>query len=99
MNKKLRVSQLWYSPEQYDEVKSMMDDAHLLPDAYRFWKEGAEQREEQARSGGAFVIRVPFDPAEFRSFCAYFGFPLNAESRVKLAIVKSNELYRDKDAH
>lgn len=91
MNKKLRVSQCWYTPDQYDEIKSMMEDGHLLPVRYTHWLEGAEQREEQARSRGAEAVRVPFDPAEFRRFCGHFGIPLNADSRAKFAIIKSQE--------
>lgn len=99
MNKKLRASQLWYSPEQYNEVKSMMDDSDLLPGAYSLWKEGAEQREKQASRNGALVIRVPFDPEEFRSFCAHFHLSFNADARVKFSIIKAREKDCDSGTH
>lgn len=95
MNKKIRVSQCWYFPEQYEEIKSMMEDENLLPDSYAHWKEGVEQREDQARSRGAVVVRVPFDPAEFRRFCAHFGVPLNADTRAKFATLKSAQDRKD----
>ncbi len=91
MNKKVRVSQCWYCLEQYDEIKSMMEDGNLLPEKYSHWLEGAEQREEQVRSRGAEAVRVPFDPAEFRSFCAHFRVPLNADSRANFAAIKSSK--------
>lgn len=92
MNKKFRVAQLWYSPEQYAEVKTMMEDADLLPDAYALWREGAEQREEQARRGGALVVRVPFDPAEFRRFCAHRKIPLDTKARQQLAAIVAAQM-------
>lgn len=97
MNGKTNAAQCWYAPEQYDEIKAMMEDGHLLPPAYAHWKEGAEQREEQARGRGAAPVRVPFDPAEFRRFCAHFRVPLNSDSRAKFAAIKSTQ--NRKDAH
>lgn len=91
MNKKVKVAQCWYSSEQYDEIKTIMEDGHLLPALYSHWLEGAEQREDQARSRGADVVRVPFDPAEFRRFCAHFSVPLNADTRAKFATLKSSQ--------
>ena len=97
MNSKINIAQCWYSPEQYSEIKAMMEDGNLLPEPYAFWKEGAEQREDQARRGGANPVRVPFDLAEFRRFCAHFGVPLNADTRAKFAALKSSQ--ENKGAH
>lgn len=96
MNRKINAAQCWYAPEQYDEIKAMMEDGHLLPLAYADWKAGAEQREQQARSHGAAPVRVPFDPAEFRRFCTHFRVPLNTESRQKYAALKAQN---SADAH
>ena len=87
----LRVAQCWYSAEDYADIKAAMEDGHLLPVLYAHWLEGAEQREEQARANGATVVRVPFDLAEFRRFCAHFRVSLNADTRAKFAAIKSSQ--------
>lgn len=83
-----RVGQCWYSATDYDQVKAAMEDGHRLPSRYDEWLAGTEQRENQARSAGATPVRVAFDLAEFRRFCAYFSVPLNSESRSKFAAIK-----------
>lgn len=91
----VRAAQCWYTPENYVEVKAMMEDGHLLPERHAHWQDGAEQREEQARSNGAVTVRVAFDPAEFRRFCLHFGVPLNADSRAKFAALKASHEHTD----
>lgn len=95
MKKPAIAAQCWYSADQYAEIKAMMEDGHLLPERYAHWREGAEQREEQARRHGATVVRVPFDPAEFRRFCLHFGVPINSDSRMKFAALKAAQDARD----
>lgn len=93
--KKLVAAQLWYTPEQYPEVKAMMEDGHLLPGLHAQWLEGAEQREEQVRGKGGVAVRVPFDPAEFRSFCSHFRVALDTKSRSHFAALKAQHMQRD----
>lgn len=83
-----RVGQCWYSATDYDQIKAAMEDGHRLPSRYEEWLAGAEQRENQARSAGTTPVRVAFDLAEFKRFCAHFGVPLNSDSRVKFAAIK-----------
>ncbi|WP_089340601.1 hypothetical protein [Burkholderia singularis] len=84
-----RVAQCWYSAAEYSEIKSVMDDGHKLPARYEDWRAGAEQREDQVRRAGGTPVRIAFDLAEFRRFCAHFRAPLNADTRSKFAALKS----------
>ncbi|MGQ7905010.1 hypothetical protein [Burkholderia sp. BC1] len=84
-----RIAQCWYSATEYDQIKSVMDDGHKLPSRYEDWRAGAEQREDQVRRAGGTPVRIAFDLAEFRRFCAHFRVPLDADTRSKFAALKS----------
>ena len=84
-----RVAQCWYSATEYSEIKSVMEDGHKLPRRYEDWRAGAEQREDQVRRAGGTPVRIAFDLAEFRRFCAHFRAPLDADTRSKFAAIKS----------
>lgn len=94
-----RVAQCWYAVADYDEIKAVMEDGYKLPRIYAHWLEGAEQREEQVRRDGGYPVRVTFDIAEFKRFCAHFGVPLNADSRSKFAALKSAHMHTASSAH
>jgi len=85
----MRVGQCWYSAGEYDQIKAGMEDGHKLPARHEDWRAGAEQREDQVRRAGGTPVRVAFDLAEFRRFCAHFRVPLNSESRQKFAAIKA----------
>lgn len=84
-----RVAQCWYSAGDYEEIKSVMEDGHLLPRLYAHWLEGAEQREQQVRAASGVPVRVAFDLAEFLRFCRHFGIAINTEARQKFAAIKA----------
>ena len=94
-----RAAQCWYSPGDYEEIKAAMEDGHKLPVLHAHWLEGAEQREDQIRAHGGVPVRVPFDLAEFRRFCAHFRVPLNSETRSKFAALKSAQDREDSSSH
>ncbi|WP_186079316.1 hypothetical protein [Burkholderia gladioli] len=83
-----RAAQCWYSAVEYEQIKAAMEDGHQLPALYEDWKAGAEQREDQVRRAGGTPVRIAFDLAEFRRFCAHFRVPLNSETRTKFAVLK-----------
>jgi hypothetical protein len=85
----LRIGQCWYSAGDYEEIKSAMEDGHKLPTRHEDWLAGAEQREDQVRRAGGTPVRIAFDLAEFRRFCAHFRTPLNADTRAKFASIKT----------
>lgn len=99
MNKQPIAAQCWYASEDYAEIKAAMEDGHRLPGAYAHWLEGAEQREEQARRNGAVPVRVPFDLAEFRRFCAHFRVAVDTNARQKFAAIKAAQAHSDSSSH
>ncbi|MNL29792.1 hypothetical protein D3C87_1514910 [compost metagenome] len=66
-----------------------MEDGHNLPSRYVDWLAGAEQREQQVQRDGGTPVRVPFDLAEFKRFCAHFRLPVNTKARQQFAALKS----------
>ena len=94
-----RVAQCWYSAGDYEEIKAAMEDGHQLPREYADWLEGAEDREQHVRRQDGTPVRVPFDLAEFKRFCAHFGVPLNTETRSKFAAMKAEHLHRQSSSH
>lgn len=75
----------WYTLENFDRVKTVMEDAHLLPQVYSLWRLKAEQAERQLRRQGYLVVRAHLDPDEFVAWCRARGLNVNAKARTEFA--------------
>lgn len=75
----------WYTLEDYERIKTMMEDGHLLPHVYSLWRLKAEQTERQLRRQGQLVVRAALRPDEFAAWCAARGLNVNAQARMQFA--------------
>jgi hypothetical protein len=75
----------WYELEDYERVKVVMADGHLLPDIYSVWRLKAEQIERQLRRQGHRTVRAPLRADEFAAWCAARGHNVDAKGRTEYA--------------
>lgn len=75
------VGMVWYSLEDFDEIKAMMEDGHKLHRTYTEWRLAAEQGERSFRRQGDLVVRAHLVPDEFREYCHRHGLKLDAHGR------------------
>ena len=77
---------VWYREEDWDTLKTLFADSHLLPSTYADWLGRAEEMKTRVQADGDIVIKVYIDPETFPAWCAQKGLPMDAEARSQLAI-------------
>lgn len=77
---------VWYKKEDWDTLRDMFDDTHLLPLTYEDWLAKAETMKEQIQAAGDAVIKVYIDPQTFPQWCDKKGMKMDAEARSQMAI-------------
>jgi hypothetical protein len=77
---------VWYREEDWDTLKTLFADAHLLPKTYADWLARAEDMKARVQADGDIVIKVFIDPETFPAWCTKKGLPMDAEARSQLAI-------------
>jgi hypothetical protein len=75
----------WYELEDYERVKTVMEDGHLLPNVYSLWRLKAEQAERQLRRQGNLVVRAHLRADEFAAWCKSRGLNIDAKARTQFA--------------
>ena len=84
----------WYELEDFDQIKAVMEDAHLLPRTYAEWRLAAEQAERKFRRQGHLVVRAPLRASEFVAWCQARGLHIDAKARTQFASLVAAEKYR-----
>lgn len=77
---------VWYREEDWDTLKTLFTDAHLLPATYADWLARAEEMKTRVQADGDVVIKVFIDPVTFPVWCEKKGLNMDAEARSRLAI-------------
>lgn len=77
---------VWYREEDWDTLKGLFADAHLLPKTYNDWLKRAEEMKTKVQAAGDVVIKVFIDPETFPAWCEKKGIAMDAEARSQLAI-------------
>lgn len=77
---------VWYKKEDWQQLRKIFSDRHLLPVRYEDWLARAEEKEKAVRDGGDIVVRVFIDPVTFPVWCRKKGRKTDAESRTLLAL-------------
>lgn len=82
MNHSIRVvGMVWYSAQDFDEIKAMMKDGHKLHRTYAEWQQAAEQGERTLGGQGNLVVRAHLVPDAFCEYCRVHGLDLDAHGR------------------
>ncbi len=77
---------VWYRQEDWDTLKGLFADSHLLPKSYSDWLARAEEMKARVQADGDTVIKVFIDPQTFPAWCTDKGLAMDAEARSQLAI-------------
>ncbi len=77
---------VWYKEEDWEKLRNIFDDVHLLPKTYKDWLEKAEEAAGKIQKSGDTVMKVFIDPVTFPEWCAQKGKKTDAEARTELAI-------------
>jgi hypothetical protein len=59
----------WYRREDYDRVRSLMDDGNKLPATFEEWEKTAKSQVAAAAAQGVIIEPVILDPDKFVQFC------------------------------
>lgn len=79
------LAMTWYRREDWEELLSVFEDAHLLPPTYDHWLERAEAGRKQYESSGALVEKVYIEPGSFPAWCRKRNLKADAEARTRYA--------------
>lgn len=85
---------VWYEAQDFDRIKSIMEDGHVLHRTYAEWKAAAEMGEKRMRRDGVRVYRAIINPSAFTDWCNARGLKLNADSRNQFASWHAAQEYR-----
>lgn len=75
----------WYREEDYEKLKSIFTDSHLLPGRYDQWLDQAENLVKHEVAQGRIVEKVYIDPATFPDWCKSRQMNINSEARIQFA--------------
>lgn len=76
---------VWYLAEDFEAIKALMVDSHVLHDTHAQWQAAAENGERQFRAKGGRVYRAILRPAEFKAWCERNRLETNASARNQFA--------------
>lgn len=76
---------VWYLAEDFDAIKALMVDGHVLHATHAQWLAAAENGERKFKANGGRVYRAIVRPAEFRAWCDRKGLKPDASARNQFA--------------
>jgi hypothetical protein len=85
----------WYTQENYERIKTIMEDGHNLPPTFSQWRLAAEQAVKKYRREGFITIEVNIDPDTFPGWCAARGLNVDAKARTEFAALIAKERAAD----
>lgn len=85
---------VWYLPEDFEQIKALMEDGHTLHRTYADWQSAAELGEQSFRAKGGRVYRAVVRPAAFKVWCESRGLKIDAKARNQFASEFAANEYR-----
>lgn len=76
---------VWYLPEDFEQIKTLMKDGHTLYRTHAEWQRAAEKGEQLMRAKGVRVYRAILRPAAFKDWCSARGLDVDAHGRQQFA--------------
>jgi hypothetical protein len=77
---------VWYRKEDWDSLRELFSDAHLLPENYDRWQQMAESKVREVEQSGDLVAKVTIDTNHFPAWCREKGCAMDSEARTSFAI-------------
>jgi hypothetical protein len=88
----LVVGVAWYRADQWQRLRSLAADAHVLHDTYTEWEASALERLADFHAGGVPIQPVLIDIDELAQWCREHNRPLDTQARSAFAAEKVQEL-------
>jgi hypothetical protein len=79
----------WYLPEQWDRLRAISNDPHVLEDTYLEWFNGATEYAQKMSENGIQCMKVHVDVEELLEFCRKRRLPIDSSSRAQFATHKA----------
>jgi len=73
----------WYRREDYREIRSVMEDAHILPSDYETWLRRAQVVVRLEEAKGSDVVKATVHPALFATWCHESAIRPDANARAR----------------
>lgn len=77
----MHVPIIWYSPEEYDDLRAVCIDGDKLPATYEQWREGMLDSLRNLVHLGHTVHAIQLSPLEFTGWCTSKTLAPNAKAR------------------
>lgn len=79
------VAMAWYKRENFERLRRVFEDAHVLHRSFDEWLRDAEKGSKGLEAKGVGVICVDIDPDAFPVWCAANDLRVNAQGRTNCA--------------
>lgn len=86
---------VWYLPEDFEQIKTLMKDGHTLHRTHAEWQRAAENGERLMRAKGVRVYRAIIRPAEFQAWCEARSLDIDSHARQAFANWFAANEYRE----
>ena len=83
----------WYREADYETLKSVFVDGHLLPPTYNQWLKMAEDGRKQFIGDGYLVVQAYIDPETFPDWCRDKGLKVDANARTQFGAIESHKVW------
>ena len=77
---------VWYKEEDWETLRELFTDSHLLPTSYADWLQRAEEMIVKVEAAGDVALKVFIDPETFPAWCKEKGKEMDGNARADLAI-------------
>lgn len=85
------VGVAWYRADQWQRLRSLAADAHVLHDTYAEWEAAAVERLAELRALGMLVQPVPVDIDELAQWCRERHQAMDGKARSQFVAEKVQE--------
>jgi hypothetical protein len=85
------VGVAWYRADQWERLRSLAADAHVLHDTYAEWEAAALERLADFRARGMLIEPVPVDIDELAQWCREHHQAMDGKARSAFVAEKVQE--------
>ena len=75
------VAFAWYQPDEWHQLKEVVDDPSSLDDTYEEWRINAESSVAEFRANGYLVKKISIKISDLLKWCETEGVPPEGEAR------------------
>jgi hypothetical protein len=79
------IAMTWYRRDDWEQLRAIFADAHLLPADHDQWLQRAESQRRMYEEKGVVVEKVHIDPQTFPEWCRKRALKIDAEARTRYA--------------